>query len=244
MQNYLYDNSLNIYFSFKGRNSHVPTLNPSNLNICILGKSYSLMTSTATRDNEDSIQGTDPRITESSISKFSKSDPPHVKKQQKQEEELEDLEEEKKEVGGSHGERKDIQNEPKSERNLCCENPKKKKKKSQKGFWGSMMSWSRKSNSDAAKIQEKFVKNRIKVNKLIDNHVFEIAWFTYRKGFHGSFYENLKTDSGWGCMVRSGQMLVFTVLKRLLKNKMPTFYIISKKGGSVTARELFHREVA
>ena len=69
-------------------------------------------------------------------------------------------------------------------------------------------------------------KIRKEKNVQINQQVFQIAWFTYRKGFHASFYKDLKTDSGWGCMIRSGQMLLFTVISRLIK--LPHFSIISK----------------
>lgn len=192
-------------------------------------------------EKPDLIESLDQRMTESSISKFSKSDPPHVQKVRKAEEELQDLDKQKKESKEEDMKKNNIQREPKSQTNLCCENKKKnKKKKSEKGFWGSMMMWSRKSNSDAEKIQKKFVKARVQVNEWIDNHVSNIAWFTYRKGFHASFYENLRSDSGWGCMIRSGQMLLFTVLKRLLEKKIPAFLIISKEKCGLIARELFY----
>lgn len=42
MQNYLYDKSLNLFFSYKGKNSHVPTLSNSNTLICLLGSSFRL----------------------------------------------------------------------------------------------------------------------------------------------------------------------------------------------------------
>ena len=87
-----------------------------------------------------------------------------------------------------------------------------------------MISWPRKSNSDLEGLRMNWEKIRKEKNVRINEQVFHIAWFTYRKGFNPSFYDNLKTDSGWGCMIRSGQMLLFTVIRRLIN--LPPFSII------------------
>ena len=104
MQSYLYDKSLNIYFGYKGRNADVPTLSPSNLDISVLGKKYSLWDPLKPPfKKETNLDSQD--LTQSSPEPcFSKSDPPHVIKQQKkeekaQEEEKEEIEEKEEEEG-------------------------------------------------------------------------------------------------------------------------------------------------
>ena len=37
-------------------------------------------------------------------------------------------------------------------------------------------------------------------------------WMTYRKEFEEFIGTNVNTDCGWGCMIRSGQMLVANTL--------------------------------
>lgn len=42
-----------------------------------------------------------------------------------------------------------------------------------------------------------------------------ITWFTYRDNIEIPLQgSNLKSDSGWGCMLRTGQMLLFQAIKR------------------------------
>lgn len=235
MQSYLYDKSLNMYFSYKGRNSHVPYLSPSNLRICILGKTYQVIDPSKSKNQieEDTYQSVQ--------EKFSKSDPPHLlKKEREKEKEKNEKEEEldkdsqeedlKNEVDKMQEKNKDklsLESKIENPENKKDKIKKKKKSKGKSGFWKSLMPWGRRSYSDTEKMQQIWKKTCIQKNEYIDNHIFTIAWFTYRKGFHKSFYRNITTDSGWGCMIRSGQMLLFTVLNRLDKNTT-TFNIISK----------------
>lgn len=64
-------------------------------------------------------------------------------------------------------------------------------------------------------------------NMQIDLAIDEIAWFCYRKGFDPIELEDekrsLNSDSGWGCMVRAGQMMSFVFLLKYFKNDDPEF---------------------
>jgi len=44
--------------------------------------------------------------------------------------------------------------------------------------------------------------------------VRQIGWYTYRSGFEPIDGTAMTTDSGWGCMIRTGQMLAAEALKR------------------------------
>jgi len=59
-------------------------------------------------------------------------------------------------------------------------------------------------------------------NRMLKNAFIGITWFTYRDSIEipiGTFNppskdSTFKTDSGWGCMVRTGQMILCQALKR------------------------------
>ena len=61
------------------------------------------------------------------------------------------------------------------------------------------------------------------VNQQIKNVLFKTAWFSYRKNFDPiktkDSKNNLTNDLGWGCVVRAGQMLIFTVFLKFLLNE-------------------------
>jgi hypothetical protein len=58
-----------------------------------------------------------------------------------------------------------------------------------------------------------------------ENALSEFIWVTYRKGFRpllvelkeyrGNKVDNLTSDCGWGCTIRSTQMLLVNSLKKL-----------------------------
>lgn len=218
MQSYLYDKSLNLYFGYKGRNSQVPNLTPHNLEISILGVIYNISDPTRPNlhkdleSNEDSLQMQD-------NPDLSKSEPPKMCVDSK---EVRDNKKEGSQMVESGSEKKQ-----KDDKLLKKIN--KKRKKSQEGkksFWRSLISWQRKSSSDVEGMRREWEKRRLQKNIHIDKQIFDIAWFSYRKGFQKSYYSKLTTDSGWGCMIRSGQMLLFTVINKLIQK--PLFYIIGR----------------
>ena len=47
--------------------------------------------------------------------------------------------------------------------------------------------------------------------QLLD-HYYSLTWMTYRTNFSPITDTPLTSDCGWGCMVRSGQMLLATAL--------------------------------
>ena len=65
--------------------------------------------------------------------------------------------------------------------------------------------------------------NEKDVNKKIENEIKNIVWFCYRKNFDPIVLNNnsgqLTTDSGWGCMIRVGQMMLYIFLNRLLNKE-------------------------
>lgn len=42
----------------------------------------------------------------------------------------------------------------------------------------------------------------------------ETVWFTYRKGFEPLKSSSSTSDAGWGCMIRTGQMLLHEAIRR------------------------------
>jgi hypothetical protein len=50
------------------------------------------------------------------------------------------------------------------------------------------------------------------IKEIIDRYQ-KVVWFTYRKDMVP--IGGLTTDAGWGCMIRTGQMMVHEALRRL-----------------------------
>ena len=71
-------------------------------------------------------------------------------------------------------------------------------------------------------------------NIQIENQIFDIIWFCYRKNFYPTFHKKITSDSGWGCMIRAGQMMLIQILKRILN--IPFFSII---GNNYNNRKIF-----
>ncbi len=66
----------------------------------------------------------------------------------------------------------------------------------------------------------------------------QLFWVTYRKGFPALGDTKLRSDSGWGCMIRTGQMAVAHALQRQLlgegQRRPLTAHTISARVGIVT----------
>lgn len=55
---------------------------------------------------------------------------------------------------------------------------------------------------------------------------FQCGWFSYRKNFQKPLPgSKLTTDSGWGCMFRTVQMMVHEALKRHLLNSQKELFL-------------------
>jgi hypothetical protein len=63
----------------------------------------------------------------------------------------------------------------------------------------------------------------IKTREQLDQLLSTIAWFSYTKNFDpissGNNGSVITSDAGWGCMIRAGQMLLFTLLMRMFGDK-------------------------
>jgi len=64
--------------------------------------------------------------------------------------------------------------------------------------------------------------NLNEVNARLAQTFKEIIWITYRSGFPEllkdcGYDSSFVTDTGWGCMIRVGQMLFAEILKNYLK---------------------------
>lgn len=73
-------------------------------------------------------------------------------------------------------------------------------------------------------------------------HFTSLVWMTYRTNFPAIQNTGITTDCGWGCMVRSGQMILATSLNRWLlgkpwrlKGSSPEERIKHRRVGSVTS---------
>jgi hypothetical protein len=55
--------------------------------------------------------------------------------------------------------------------------------------------------------------------KLIKEKIDDVQFFCYRDNFPFPLKNNLTSDAGWGCMARTGQMMLCQALKNILINK-------------------------
>lgn len=92
--------------------------------------------------------------------------------------------------------------------------------------------------------------NEKEVNKEVEEELNSIVWFCYRKNFepiHNQLNnQQLSTDSGWGCMIRVGQMMLYIVLNRMLnkeKSVEKKYAILRKYFKEHAKKELAEEEV-
>jgi cysteine protease ATG4 len=62
-------------------------------------------------------------------------------------------------------------------------------------------------------------------------HFASLMWFTYRKDFPQVGDSDYTTDTGWGCMIRSAQMMLATGLTYYLlgRGKVIQHYLICRQ---------------
>lgn len=51
--------------------------------------------------------------------------------------------------------------------------------------------------------------------------VRSLGWYTYRSGFEAIEGTTYTSDAGWGCMIRTGQMMAAEALRRSSKLTFP-----------------------
>ena len=58
-----------------------------------------------------------------------------------------------------------------------------------------------------------------------------ITWFTYRNNIEQNLIGSaLRSDAGWGCMLRTGQMILFQAIKRHLLTESFKIDMIDEAG--------------
>ena len=70
-------------------------------------------------------------------------------------------------------------------------------------------------------------------------------WFTYRKNFEEFKGTQINTDCGWGCMIRSGQMLIANALQHLKLGRQWRWIDPSQKVqlAEDVCQEIMHRNI-
>jgi hypothetical protein len=72
------------------------------------------------------------------------------------------------------------------------------------------------------KIEGSEPNDAIKKREQLDQLLSTIAWFSYTKNFDPICSEGtnnvITSDAGWGCMIRAGQMMLFTLLLRMFSD--------------------------
>jgi len=91
------------------------------------------------------------------------------------------------------------------------------------------------SNKDKMWMAEEDKEIRKEFKKTIQKYFKNFIWITYRSNFQ-PLPGNITTDSGWGCMIRAGQMLIANLL---IRHVFHSFNYFDQIDGSQTIREKY-----